>query len=187
MLISIFVLKYYRKGLMSFEQYWNIASIIEKSKGCNILIFGLGYDSILWKKINSNGKNVYIEDDVEWIRKFENKNLDIRMVEYSTLIEQDHDINPDNIKLILKIDNDIKKTKWDIIIVDAPLGHQPPRKWSGPGRMSSLYMTKKLKNKKTIVIVDDYNRKVENKFCEYYFGHLNKRIIQKKLVIFNDK
>ena len=70
---------------MSFRQYWHIAREIELIKPANILIFGLGFDSLLWNKLNKNGKTIFLEDNKDWIDKFKYKGLIIKKVNYKTL------------------------------------------------------------------------------------------------------
>ena len=174
---------------MSFRQYWHIAREIELIRPANILIFGLGFDSILWNSLNKNGKTIFIEDNKDWIDKFKYKELMIKKVSYKTEIKRHREYGIDSELLLLKLGKEIFQTKWDLIFVDGPLGHQPPRKWAGPGRMSSLYTAKKLSKFAKCIIVDDFARKIENKYSLHYFGKKNLyKIIEKKLAFFkNDK
>ena len=172
---------------MSFRQYWHIAREIELISPANIIVFGLGFDSLLWNKLNKNGKTIFIEDDKDWIEKFKYKNLKINKVSYETEIKRYREYGIDNEFLLLKLSKEIFQTKWDIIIVDGPLGHQPPRKWAGPGRMSSLYTAKKLSRFAKYIIVDDFTRKIEKKYSLHYFGKQNLyKIIEKKLAFFKN-
>ena len=182
---QIIYLKYKHKGLMSFRQYWHIAREIEIIRPANILIFGLGFDSLLWNKLNKNGKTIFIEDNKDWIDKFKYKDLLIKKVSYKTEIKRYREYGIDSEFLLLKLSKEIFQTKWDLIFVDGPLGHQPPRKWAGPGRMSSLYTAKKLSKFAKCIIVDDFARKIENEYSLYYFGKKNLyKVIEKKLAFF---
>ena len=72
-----------------------------------------------------------------------------------------------------------------MIIVDAPLGHQPPREWNGPGRMSSLYTAKNLSKYAHCVVVDDFSRRIEMIYSLEYFGEENlKFVVEDKLAFF---
>lgn len=178
-------LKYKHKGLMSFRQYWHIAREIELIRPANIIVFGLGFDSILWNKLNKNGKTIFIEDNKDWIEKFKYKDLRIKKVSYKTEIKKYSEYGIDNKFLLLKLSKEIFQTKWDMILVDGPLGHQPPREWAGPGRMSSLYTAKELSKFAKCIIVDDFTRKIENEYSLHYFGKKNLyKIIEKKLAFF---
>ena len=39
----------------------------------------------------------------------------------------------------MELPNDVTGVEWDVIFVDGPLGHNPPRPYKGPGRMKSIY------------------------------------------------
>ena len=127
---------------MSFKQYWILAKHIEKYAPCKLLVFGLGYDSLLWDSLNKRGKTLFLEDNNEWIKNFSNSNLLIKEVKYKTKIQDYKKYGFNDKVLMLDLEEEIYSENWDMIIVDAPLGHQPPRKWSGPGRMSSLFSAK---------------------------------------------
>jgi len=173
-------------GLMSEQQYANIGYLISAISPANILVFGLGGDAELWKNLNSEGTTVFLEDDESWIEKFKNKELDIIKVDYTTEIKNHEEINFDEEKLEMSLPKRINETKWDIIIVDAPLGHGPPgRDYKGPGRMQSIYTANKLLKPGGICIVDDMKRLVEQKYSLHYFGYENLlNIIEEKVAIF---
>ena len=183
--IRIINLKYRRKGLMSFKQYWILAKNIEKHAPCNLLVFGLGYDSLLWNSLNKGGKTVFLEDNKEWIKNFSDSNLLIKEVIYKTKIQDYKKYGFNDKVLMLDLDKEIYNENWDIIIVDAPLGHQPPRKWSGPGRMSSLFTAKTLSKNAKCIVVDDFSRRIEMLYSLEYFGDENlKFVVEDKLAFF---
>ena len=64
-------------GLMSEVQYMNVGYIIDLFSPCNFLVFGLGHDAVIWKQINHGGRTVFLEDDKNWIDKFDSKELEI--------------------------------------------------------------------------------------------------------------
>lgn len=173
-------------GLMSEEQYMNIGYVMSTQTPANILIFGLGEDSYLWNDLNTGGKTVFIEDDEEWIRKFDNDLLEIVSVKYNTFIGDHEKINFDSEVLNLKLPDYIENTKWDMIIVDAPLGHGPPgRPYKGPGRMQSIFKAHQLLKDGGICVIDDMKRFVEQKYALHYFGKDNLiNLIEEKVAIF---
>lgn len=177
-------LKFRKKGLMSFTQYWGVAKIIRQASGGNILVFGLGNDSLLWHRLNGKGRIVFLEDSKIWIKQFENLGLDIRHVKYPTKVQDASSLGFYNEKYYLPLEPDILAQRWDIILVDAPLGHQPPRPWAGPGRMCSLYMAKMLAQAGSKVIVDDFGRSIEHDFSMEYFGCWDFNVIGSKVAIF---
>ena len=167
---------------MSFKQYWILAKNIEKHAPCNLLVFGLGYDSLLLNSLNRCGKTLFLEDNKEWIKNFSDSNLFIKEVKYKTKIQDYKKYGFNDEVLLLDLDKNIQNENWDIIIVDAPLGHQPPRKWSGPGRMSSLFTAKTLSKNAKCIVVDDFSRRIEMLYSLEYFGDENlKFVVEDKL------
>lgn len=162
-------------GLMTSKQYELIYKIIKSRSACNLLVFGLGEDSYLWTSANNGGKTVFIENIKSWAEKF--TDLDVEIVKYNTtVLDFPHNLNAD--KLLLDLPERIKDYKWDIIIIDSPVGHNPPcikdqcnlcsPTNPAPGRMASIYTASKLVHNKSIIIVDDTNREIENKCTKLY-------------------
>lgn len=173
------------KGLMTKKQYMEIAKKLSDVSPCNLLVFGLGEDSYLWDKINAAGTTIFLEDSKEWIAQFTESGLDIEHVEYATSVKDFKEINFDESKLQLELSDRVKSTEWNFIIVDAPLGHQPPREFKGPGRMASIYNAHKLLSKGGTAVVDDMGREVERVYAHHYFGTKNMiSFIQDKVGIF---
>ena len=183
-------------GLMSKVQYEEVGKLLLSLSPCNFLVFGLGDDSHLWQEVNSDGKNIFLEDDADWISRFEDSGLDIRKVNYKTQIKDVNEIGFDEKILSLDLPEDIRETEWDLILVDAPLGHGPPtpgspwentpgRPFKGPGRMSSIYEASRLVKKNGHVIVDDMGRHVEFLYSMNFLGQKNlKLLIESKVGIF---
>ena len=183
------VMKAKNKGLMSEVQYTNVGYIMSAIAPCNLLVFGLGDDSFLWDKLNHGGKTVFLEDDKEWIENFKNSNLLITPVEYTTFVGDHEKIKFDSSQLEMNLPDEITSKKWDMIIVDAPLGHGPPgRPYKGPGRMQSIYTAHKLLKDGGICVIDDMKRLVEQKYGIHYFGYENiLNVIENKVGIFKKK
>lgn len=173
------------KGLMSTAQYLNVAEVVNILAPCNFLIFGLGEDSYLWQDLNAGGRTVFLEDDKEWSSKFSESSLEIHNVEYNTRVEDHEKIGFDENLLELNLPKTIRNTSWDIIFVDGPLSHNPPRPYKGPGRMSSMYEASRLLKKDGILIADDMGRLVEGKYSIHYFGQKNLwKVIENKVGFF---
>ena len=178
-------MKKQKKGLMSKKQYLTIAKKLSKSSPCNLLVFGLGEDSYLWSKINNNGITIFLEDSIEWITSINDGTLDVEHVIYQTLVENQKEIGYDVEKLEILLPNRVTDLAYDFIIVDAPLGHQPPRPFKGPGRMSSIYMAFKLLKRGGVVVIDDMGRPIEKQYAFHYFGEDNLiNFIEEKVGIF---
>ena len=160
-------------GQMSFEQYDYIYKLVNSMKGCNFLIFGLGKDSDLWIKSNENGKTVFLEDDDEWINICRDINgMDVRTVEYTNTgydadrLLNEYDSGTNNLKL--ELDEDIRETKWDIIIVDGPACYG----FDKPCRMKSIYESyniSKLNNDKADIFVHDVGKHIVKTYTNYFF------------------
>ena len=163
-------LKSQGKGLMSIGQYMKVGYILELYSPCNFLVFGLGEDAYIWEKLNTNGRTCFLEDDSEWIKMFNSSKLEIHEVNYNTKAEQHKEIGFDQEKLQMKLPSSITNTTWDIIFVDGPLGHNPPRPYKGPGRMQSIFTAYNLLKKEGICIVDDMGRLIERTYADHFFG-----------------
>lgn len=180
-------MKKQKKGLMSKKQYLRIAKRLSEISPCNLLVFGLGDDSYLWSKINNKGKTIFLEDSKDWIASVNDGTLDVEHVVYQTSVENQKDIGFIPEKLEFSIPNRVSDLTYDFIIVDAPLGHQPPRPFKGPGRMSSIYMAFKLLKKGGVVVIDDMGRPIEKQYAFHYFKEENLiDFIEKKVGIFQN-
>ena len=162
-----------KKGLMSKNQYLAIAKKLTDSSPCNLLVFGLGDDSYLWNKINKGGVTIFLEDSKEWIDSMNDGTLNVEHVVYKTLVEKQKEVGYDPEKLKLSLSEKVVNCKYDFIIVDAPLGHQPPRPFKGPGRMSSIFMASKLIKKGGIAVVDDMGRPIERQYAFHFWKKIS--------------
>ena len=170
---------------MSKKQYLTIAKKLSEASPCNLLVFGLGEDSYLWKKINTNGTTIFLEDSKQWINSVNDGTLDVEHVIYTTSIKEQKNIGYNKKKLKLPIPKRVSKIKYDFIIVDAPLGHQPPRPYKGPGRMSSIYTAYNLLKEGGTAVIDDMGRPIEKQYALHYFREENLiSFIEKKVGIF---
>ena len=176
------------KGLMSQGQYLATAREINKTQPANLLIFGLGEDANIWKKINNKGRTVFLEDDKDWIKKFTDQSLEIYDVFYDTKSEDHENIGFDSELLKMNLPEQVKNTTWDTIFVDGPLGHNPPRPYKGPGRMKSIYTAHSLLKTGGTCIIDDMGRLIESKYAFHFFGRENMHnLVENKIGIFTKK
>lgn len=183
-------MKSFGHGLMSENQYIYAGQQLDKVAPCNFLVFGLGHDAYVWSQINKGGRTVFLEDDKEWISKFEGSDLEIYPVDYNTKVENHEKIGFDPKKLKMDLPDNVASEIWDIIFVDGPLGHNPPRQYKGPGRMKSIYAAYNLLKEGGICIVDDMGRQVESKYAFHFFGNNNLlfgRLIENKIGIFKKR
>ena len=176
------------KGLMSVGQYVNSAIFLDVLSPCNFLVFGLGEDAEVWQEINKGGRTVFLEDDKEWIEKFTGRDLEIYPVEYDTEAKDYKEIGFSPERLSMNLPDEVRNTSWDIVFVDGPLGHNPPRPFKGPGRMKSIYTAHELLKDGGICIVDDMGRDIERTYSNHFFGEENLyHIIENKVGIFKKR
>ncbi|EKX48478.1 hypothetical protein GUITHDRAFT_105625 [Guillardia theta CCMP2712] len=139
-----------------------------------LLIFGLGHDSDWWASVNPGGETVFVEDNKDWIKHVLQSapNLDVVQVTYSTVLGRDLNKFRDRDKwgeLAMNLPPRILQHKWDVVLVDAPMGFAP----ENPGRMQSIYMATKLVRKGGLVVVDDCERPAEELYMRLMLGEGN--------------
>jgi hypothetical protein len=167
----------------------------------NLLVWGLGYDSPFWSR-TTTGRVAFLEDGSfgtnlingkRWfdlvIEKY--PNLEAYPINYTTKntdeafnrFMQQNELWRKELNISANIPTSILKTRWDVILVDAPLGFPG----SGPGRYQSLYMARLLAEQNefinssiTHVFVDDYERKVEREFSQRVFERYPIEVIGRK-------
>ncbi len=155
---------------------------VRRKKGhCNLLVFGLGYDSIFWRDINSQGKTIFLEDSQAWIDKVKKRyreHLKVFKVTYNTQIGRDRSKFQDLVywpALRMALPSEVELTEWDIVMVDAPMGGGD----SNPGRWQSIYTAAHLwRPVGALTVIDDCDRHIENTFGLLVFGekHLKRRM-----------
>lgn len=108
---------------LSEAEYGLIAQTVLDKTLCNMLVFGVGLDSNLWIKINSQGTTVFLEDNPIWFDRISLKipEINANLVTYNTKRSQWLELLNRNIEaeLLLDLPIEITETKWDIIFVDA--------------------------------------------------------------------
>ncbi|XP_010415866.1 PREDICTED: glucuronoxylan 4-O-methyltransferase 3 [Camelina sativa] len=160
--------------------------VLEKKSPCNFLVFGLGYDSLMWSTLNYGGRTIFLEENESWIRQIAEKfpSLESYHVRYNTKVrdaealmaaardkEECHSVSTDPrvsaCDLALKgLPEVVYETEWDLIMVDAPTGFHE----EALGRMTAIYtagmMARRWKDEgeTTDVFVHDVDRKVEDEF-----------------------
>ena len=145
-----------------------IARTVQSRPGCNLLIFGLGYDSVYWQRLNRAGHTLFLEDDDAWIGVVlsETPGLNVERVTYETRLRDWRELTSRTEDLILALPEAIAQRPWDVIVVDAPAG------WSddSPGRMQSIYTASRLCRPGGTVFVHDCERDAEAFWCDHVFG-----------------
>ncbi|XP_062102659.1 protein IRX15-LIKE [Humulus lupulus] len=170
---------------MSFSELKPIADVIRKcSSPCNLLVFGLTQETLLWKALNHNGRTVFIDENRYYAAYYEqlHPEIDAYDVQYTTKASEIKELIAaarDQIKnecrpvqnLLFSdcrlglndLPNHVYEVDWDVIIVDGPRGD-----WAdAPGRIQPIFTagvlarSKKGGNAKTHVFVHDFRKGLE--------------------------
>jgi hypothetical protein len=145
-----------------------ITLTVKHKAPCNLLIFGLGNDSVFWSRLNRGGVTIFLEDNLHWFQKItkKSKNLTAFLVNYHTKRSDWQMLLESPSLLDMPLPNNVEKEKWDIILVDAPEGVSD----QSPGRMKSIYLSSRLVKDAGDIFIHDCQRKVEdiysNKFIK---------------------
>ena len=144
---------------------------------CNLLVFGLCFDSVFWANVNVDGHTVFLQKNFEWglYVKEQAPDLTIYHFEYLTQSGRDDDkyLSQDTWKnLTLRVYNlnasiDIRSTSWDVIIIDGPGGYHKGH----PRRIQSLYADVNLiRPHSALTVVDDFERSVVRTYADLFYG-----------------
>ncbi|KAE8724547.1 Glucuronoxylan 4-O-methyltransferase 3 [Hibiscus syriacus] len=174
----------------SFKEISVTFDVLKKRSPCNFLVFGLGYDSLMWTSINPNGNTIFLEEDPKWVQTVlkDAPSLHAHPVKYRTQLKEanallSHYRSEKNCfpskaylrgnrkcKLALTgFPDEFYDTEWDLIMIDAPRGYFP----TAPGRMAAIFSAAVMaRNRKgpgmTHVFLHDVDRKVEKTFAEEF-------------------
>ncbi|EOA30948.1 hypothetical protein CARUB_v10014094mg [Capsella rubella] len=189
---------------MSFLELTTISTIINShGPSCNLLVFGLTYESLLWRSINFQGRTVFVDESPYSVSKFEQSNPGVEAydVVYSTKVSQatkllgyyktKNECRPvqnllfSDCKLgINDLPNFVYEIDWDVILIDGPRGYA----FDSPGRMAPIFTTavlakskdlgkkkkmKKTKKKKTDVFVHEFGREIERVYSDEFLCEEN--------------
>ena len=149
-----------KNGLCSDIEYRAIFDLIHSLPDPNVLVFGLGRDSVLWDSLTPNC--YFIENIQKWIDM--NKKLKVYKVEYRSKHLSKTSIDKESqLKILKGFPDSLYTIKWDVIFVDSPVGRTQ-------GRMKSIYKAYQLRSENTHIFVHDYNRLTEKLYCDHFLG-----------------
>ena len=153
---------------MSSAEIAAIAAAITAKEDCRLLVFGLGNDAPLWRRLNSGGRTVFLEDDSFWIAGAIRRqpDLEIAQVTYRTRLPDWETLINQAERLHLELPSAVVDERWDVILIDAPKGHKPRH----PGRMQPIANASRLVDKNGLVFVHDCHRIVEREYSRCYLG-----------------
>ena len=144
-----------------------IAVTVKRKAPCNFLVFGLGNDAAFWHRLNRGGTTVFLEDNEEWLRKVAGRHprITASLVDYGTRRAQWRELlDAPAQKLAMNLPESVERTRWDVILVDAPEGWDEMT----PGRMKSIFLASQLVAADGDVFVHDCDRQVEQAFCDRF-------------------
>ncbi|XP_002983636.2 glucuronoxylan 4-O-methyltransferase 3 [Selaginella moellendorffii] len=178
----------------TFDEIMMTVRVLAARGPCNFLVFGLGFDSVMWKTLNHGGRTVFLEETEDWIKQVTGKNPDLEayLVRYNTKLMDagrlmDHArknrngkcrpvqaIRNSTCKIALSyLPKKLYEVDWDVIMVDAPRGYFA----EAPGRMAAIFsasvMARSRKNGTTDIYVHDVERPVERQYCEEFLCRAN--------------
>ncbi|KAJ4816361.1 glucuronoxylan 4-O-methyltransferase-like protein (DUF579) [Rhynchospora pubera] len=167
-----------------------IASVLRRRAPCNMLVFGLGAESPLWRALNHGGRTVFLDENSYYAEYMEGQHpgLETYDVSYTTQVRDLHDLlasaresrNSDcrpvqnllfsECRLALNdLPNQLYDVNWDVILVDGPRGYSS----KSPGRMAAIFTASVLarsakRDGTTDIMVHDYDREVERVCSEEF-------------------
>jgi hypothetical protein len=116
--------------------------------------------------LNRKGRTVFIEDQEEWFKRIKQKTpiLEAYLVDYGTKLEEGMQLINYPERLAIDLPPDIRKTEWDVILVDGPAGFKD----GTPGRMKSIYEASRLIKQGGNIFVHDAQREIESEYSDRY-------------------
>uniref|UniRef100_A0A6N2M500 Uncharacterized protein n=1 Tax=Salix viminalis TaxID=40686 RepID=A0A6N2M500_SALVM len=136
--------------------------VLKTRSPCNLLVFGLGFDSLMWTSLNPHGTTLFLEEDPKWVQTIVKNapSLNAHTVQYRTQLKEAN--------ILLKTYRSYEK-EWDLIMIDAPRGYFP----EAPGRMAAIFSAVVMARGRkgsgvTHVFLHDVNRRVEKMFAEEF-------------------
>jgi len=151
---------------LSSRELARISAAIRRHRQCQLLVFGLGYDSAYWHALNRHGRTVFLEDDPHWLQAVlqRHRQLTAFPVRYTTVLTQWQELLSQRDRLRLDWPDEVRESAWDVVLVDAPAGWKDDT----PGRMQSIAAAPRLVAPGGDVIVHDCDRTVEQVYCDTF-------------------
>ncbi|CAD6251826.1 unnamed protein product [Miscanthus lutarioriparius] len=160
-----------------------IASVLRRRAPCNLLVFGLGAETPLWRALNHGGRTVFLDENPYYVAHLEGKHpgLEAYDVAYATAVRELPDLL-DAARAALAPPSAAPSRTCSSPSADSPSTTSPTSSTTSPGtsssstalegtftegspgRMSAVYSAAVMawtKGTETEVMVHDYEREVE--------------------------
>lgn len=153
---------------MHEQELNHLLSVLEVKRPCNLLVFGMGNDSILWFEANRGGQTLFVEDDDYWDRVIRERHPSLQSIHvlYGTRAADWRDDIERAPALVLPAP--VSGHAWDMILVDGPAAYKPEK----PGRVQSVLAARKLVADNGTIMVHDCDRRAERSICAELLGHM---------------
>lgn len=164
--------------------------VLQSLASCNFLVFGLGFDSLMWSSFNARGDTLFLEEDPKWVQTVlkDAPTLRAHTVRYRTHLSEADDLlstyrsvpecmppkaylrGNNRCKLALSdLPDEVYDKEWDLIMIDAPRGYFP----EAPGRMAAIFSAAVMARARvrpgvTHVFLHDVDRRVEKVYAEEF-------------------
>lgn len=164
--LNIVCLRYASPQEVSIKEYVNICKVILQKRPCNILVYGLRNDAVLFSTLNNNGGHtIFVEDGNKCIQQIQTNHV-VRQKFNTTVSES---IANKCTSLYIK-SSYIDLYEWDIIIMNGPNGHQDKM----PGREIPIFEASNviINNHKDVdIFIHDIDRPLEKMACDKFFAN----------------
>jgi glucuronoxylan 4-O-methyltransferase len=150
-----------------------IIAAVEDRPGGSLLVFGCGNDSLLWERVNSAGRTVFIEHHPQWAADVSATiRSDVVLVSYWTQRAQWAELLDQPERLGMDLPSTVRNHKWDVVFVDGPTGFDDDT----PGRMQSIVEASRLVSAGGMVFVHDCERPVEAAYSTVFLGSARRTV-----------
>eukprot|EP00929_Paragymnodinium_shiwhaense_P033889 TRINITY_DN18524_c0_g3_i1.p1 TRINITY_DN18524_c0_g3~~TRINITY_DN18524_c0_g3_i1.p1 ORF type:complete len:286 (+),score=43.74 TRINITY_DN18524_c0_g3_i1:85-942(+) len=180
-------------GGMQVDEYFYWMRYVRDHAPQRLLVWGLGFDSVLLNTLNAGGTTAFLEGNADWVDKTDNKNLNYRSYDpntFRTTVPTWYDFlkRPHATHLPQQFDVEC----WDTILVDAPTGYRPRGCQDCAGRAVPIYTAREdiikcldagkyASNQVVSIFVHDNNRPAEAGLSTVLLGTPIMEVGKKKL------